>query len=199
MKKFSLVTTLAATALLCGCNTPNHIEGSLALSSNLVVKNTDGKQVTVPKGTYNTTVEMNSNGGAVEIHLKQGEVIFAVPKLVADSSGNIGYSAAQLGQVFSLQGKIYDAREGIDRVVNGSCVLGSHQEYKCNGTNADGTQNCDWESVNDYGNQDVHETGYQDTKVVDLAVVQKSTLGKFQGSYAYSEVIQSSEAVSACR
>ncbi|MGZ3651332.1 MAG: hypothetical protein ACXVB9_17610 [Bdellovibrionota bacterium] len=191
---------LAFTLVLFGCNSPNQIAGELSLDSPLNVITGGGKQETVASGTYDASVVMTPAGGEVRIQISGDEIVVPVPKLVADSKGQINFSTTQLGQRFTVQGQIYDARENFDRVVSGSCVLGSRQVYRCiaNPTTA-GAQTCGYVAANDYGLQDVHETGYFQKKVITFKLVDNSPIGSFKGSFPYHEVVETSVPVSACR
>jgi hypothetical protein len=211
MKKLSILASLTVLALASGCNTPNHIEGTLALSSaiNVNANKVFGgtKAVAVPAGSYRTSLSMQQSSASVVIHAQSGTVTFAVPTIAADASGGINISAAKLGQEFGLSGKIYDTTDGIDRVVSKSCV--HHYDYKqvCgdeNSCDSDGKNcrqeyRCHDEQVPVYGSENVHEVGSQGTKNVAISMVKAArAVGRFSGSYTYRENITSSEVVSGC-
>ncbi|MGZ3649913.1 MAG: hypothetical protein ACXVB9_03735 [Bdellovibrionota bacterium] len=209
MKK--ILSIACMTIALAGCNTPNHIEGQLALSSaiNVNAKQFFGgvKKTAVAAGRYATSLALNSDGAEVRIHTSNGEVIFAVPNAKADMLGNINMSAAQLSQEFSLQGKLFDTRDSIDRVRPEQCIHHYDQQYTChdenccdrNGANCRMEQRCGYEQVPVYGSENVHETGYQDTKNASISLVKAAkAVGKYNGSYTYNEQIQTSEVVSGC-
>lgn len=211
MKK---VTTLAAFTMLalCGCNTPNHIEGNLVVSAPLTVNAMGAvfnvkKQITLAPASYKTSLAMQSDGAAVNIQTKDGVYHFNVPQIKADALGSFTVAAAQLGQDFSFQGKLFDSREDIDRTVSDSCIHHYDNQYVCHdenccddkGQNCHTEQKCDWEQVPVYGTEPVHETGYQDTKNVVVSLIKAAkSAARFSGGYTYSENIQSREVVGSC-
>lgn len=211
MKK---VLTLAAftSVALFGCNTPNHIEGRLAVTTPISVNAlgvpfNQKKQITLAPASYQTSLLMQANGAEVRIHTQNGEWYFNVPQIKADAMGSFNVSAAQLGQEFAFQGRLFDSRENIDRTVSDSCVHHYDNEYKCHdenccddkGQNCHTEQKCDWEQVPVYGTEPVHETGYQDTKNVVVSLIKGAKASaKFSGGYTYSENIQSREVVGGC-
>jgi len=210
MKKLSTLAAISAIALT-GCNTPNHLEGRLALQSAISVNSTKvlggTEVVAVPAGTYKTSFEMDQAGATMEIHSKNGTASFAVPSLKSDSLGAVNVSSATLGQEFSLSGNIFDTTYDIDRVVAQSCVHHLEARQVCNWeTRCDNNQknchqeyDCEWQQVPVYGSENVHETGSQDTKNVSINMIKAAkTIGLFSGSYTYSENISGREIVSAC-
>jgi hypothetical protein len=209
MKKLLALTGFVGLALT-GCNTPNHIEGTLALNAAINVNATSwGKIVKTPlaAGRYSTSLAMQNDGAEVHIHTQQGTVAFAVPSIKADQLGNVNMSAQSLGQDFALQGKIFDSVDGIDRNVSESCVHHYDQEYKCHdenccdrdGNNCHRENKCDWEQVPVYGSEPVHEVGDQTTKNVTINLVKGGkVVGRFTGGYSYNENIRSREVVGGC-
>ncbi len=203
---------LASIALaLSACNSPNHMEGTLAVKSTIKVNTTSGKQVAVAPANYKTSLALDNDSAEVRIHTQSGRVIFSVPGVKADGLGNINMSAAKIGQEFALQGKLFSETYGIDRIRAGSCVHHYDQEYKCRderhcvkdaaGNETCGTENvCGYEQVPVYGTEDIHEVGSQDTKNAAINLVKGGkTAGVFNASYTYRENISRSEVVSGCR
>jgi hypothetical protein len=210
MKKLSTLAALTVLALT-GCNTPNHIEGTMSLSSaiNVNANKVFGgtKAVTVPAGTYKTSLSMQQSSASVVIHAQSGNVTFAVPTVAADAMGGINISAAKLGQEFGLAGKIYDTTDGIDRVVPESCIHHYESKQVCgdenccdrDGKNCHQEYRCHDEQVPVYGSENVHQVGSQSTKNVAISMVKAArAVGRFSGSYTYKENITSSEVVSGC-
>lgn len=209
MKK--LMTLALATLALTACNTPNHVEGRLAVKSTLKVTTKRNKVVTIAPATYKAVLDIESNSAEVDIYTSEGKHSFLVPGVKPDAYGNINMTAAKLGQEFGLQGKIYESTYGIDRIRAGSCVHHYEQEYKCRnerhcvkdaaGNETCGTENvCDWEQVPVHGTEDIHEVGTQDTKNVAINLVKAGkAAGAFAGSYTFRENITRSEVVSGCR
>lgn len=209
MQKLSTLAALTVLALT-GCNTPNHIEGTLALNSSVTVNTTQlfggTKAVAVPAGSYKTSLSIQQGGASVVIHAQSGTVTFAVPTIQPDALGAVNVSAAKLGQEFGLAGKLFDTTSAIDRVVSESCVHHYDTQQVCNWEQVCDTDqtchqeyNCDEEQVPVYGSEDVHEVGSQDTKNVSINMIKAAkAVGRFSGSYTYKENLTSREVVSGC-
>lgn len=208
MKKLALAAL--ATVALAGCNTPNHMEGRLAVKSTIKVKTKRDKVVSIAPATYKATLDIESQSTEVDIYTNEGKHSFIVPGIRPDQHGNISMSASQLGQEFGVTGKIYETTVDIDRTVSDSCVHHYDQEYKCRnerhcvkdnaGNETCGTENvCDWEQVPVYGREPVHEVGSQDTKNADMNLVKAGkAVGTFRAAYTFRENIRSRQVVGSC-
>lgn len=208
MKKLALLS-FAALAL-AGCNTPNHMEGRLAIKAPIKVKTKRDKVVSIAPATYKATLDIERDSTEVDIYTSEGKHSFLVPGIRPDQHGNISMPANKLGQEFGLTGKIYETTREIDRTVSDSCVHHYDQEYKCRtehrcvkdnagNEHCGSSEVCGWEQVPVYGTEPVHELGSQDTKNADINLVKAGkTVGAFRAAYTFRENIRSRQVVGSC-
>ena len=208
-----LLTLAALATIASGCNSPNHLEGTLSLNERIEIRTKflgrDSKHE-VPTGSYNTSLALSNSGGSVRIHASDGILSFSAPSIRADQYGKFRLSPEELGQSFALEGIIDVKRNDFDRVVRQACVHHYNQDYQCrpenqcitepNGHVACGiNQRCEWVEIPVYGKENVHEIGYEDIKFATIQIIQNGrTSGTFGGSYSYNEHISHSNVISNC-
>ena len=96
-----LLTLAALATIASGCNSPNHLEGTLSLNERIEIRTKflgrDSKHE-VPAGSYNTSLALSNSGGSVRIHASDGILSFSAPSIRADQYGKFRLSPEELSQ-----------------------------------------------------------------------------------------------------
>ncbi len=95
--KYLMLLSIAALALV-GCNTPNQVEGRLAVNSTIKVRTNRDKIVTIAPATHKAVLDIKSNSAEVDIYTSEGKHSFLVPGVRPGAYGNISMGASALGQ-----------------------------------------------------------------------------------------------------